>query len=128
MTKIKKESETPKKKGRKPGVKKMKENAFIDVIPNKFRIDISDEKNYIVQEYKYKTIVEDDEEKNVQQWMDVDAPFHSNVYNAFKKIRNLLIINKIKSKGKITIDEFLQLYKDNDEKLFNLFSSKFKED
>lgn len=105
--------------------KKIKKEIIIEVIPNKYRIDITDGRNYITQEYK---TVNTKEEGSQKKWVETEAPYHSSFTSAFKRIRDLLIVSKIKSKGKITVDEFLQLYKQNDEELFKLFKSKFKGD
>lgn len=121
-------------RGRKAGTSiGERPKAYIE-IDDIYRIDISDNLNFTVQKFFTRTRINDSKpESEVQykegdtytEWGDVDAPHHSEEVNAFKHIARLMNNDKVKSKGKVVVDEYLQMCKDTDKYLRGKFESYF---
>lgn len=120
--------ETKARRGRPKGMVNVEvPKAYINVT-DKYRIDISDGKNFTVQEYLERTRCEDTDKWKAGdkyfEWADTYGAYHSEEIFAFKHIAKLMHIDKVKELGNVTIEEYLTYRKQIDDMLINKFESK----
>jgi hypothetical protein len=121
------------RKGRPKGMSVgERQKSYIEINPN-YRIDISDGLNYTVQKYVTRTRIADGQSEDgsvnwkqgdtYTEWSNADAPFCSSARNAFRRLLDIMVIDKCKEKEKVSVEEFIKIYKDTDKWLNKKFEN-----
>lgn len=127
-----------KKRGRQKGETIEMPKAYIYITGTQYRINESDGRNKIIQKSttKIRTADEkdDDDNKGIKvgeeytAWVNVLKCYRSNYKSAFYRLHEVMVEDEVKAREKVSVEEFLKLYKEKNDLLEKMFVSMFDEE
>jgi hypothetical protein len=128
----------PKTRGRQKGVSVGERQKSYIYITEEIRIDISDGLNKTVQKYTTKNRGNDGQSEDgtekwnagdtYQEWSNVDRCYCSSFKSAFDRVLDLMVEDGVKVRERVSVEEFLKLYKEKNDLLSKIFNTMFDEE